>query len=284
MILTQPARFAEAIASQQVRALLPTSASAADLATLPTSIHQRALCSARTQSARHLSMIDRIAKQIVNPDFVDGRPRLPGEYMSLPKARALLRASLKQIGYHPDDIDAVPGTLKDLGSYQRMNLIIDTQTKMARGYGQYAQGQTPAILDQFPCQELVRFESREIPRDWITRWLAEGGQLYGGRMIARKDARIWIDISQFGQPYPPFDYNSGMALRDVDRDEAMSLGVIGRDDIVAPDPIPYNDTLQASSPTDPVTQPRLHKAIIEAMGNRVSVVDGVLHFLDEEAA
>jgi hypothetical protein len=82
----------------------------------------------------------------------------------------------------------------------------------------------------FPAQELVRVEEREKPRDWHGKWVDKGGTLYpGNRMIALKDDPIWMKISAFGVPYPPFDYNSGMGVDDISYDEAVELGVIKPD-------------------------------------------------------
>jgi hypothetical protein len=63
-------------------------------------------------------------------------------------------------------------------------------------------------------------------------------------MIARKNDPIWEKISRFGEPYPPFDYNSGMWTRDISRAEAMELGVIDRDTLINPQDRGFNDDLQ----------------------------------------
>ena len=55
-----------------------------------------------------------------------------------------------------------------------------------------------------------------------------------GRMVAMKNDPIWTAISDFGLPYPPFKYNSGMGVIDVSYSEAVDLGVMDKDD----DPLP----------------------------------------------
>jgi len=282
-----PTPFTHAQAYQQLKALLPTSASSAQLEQLPAQIRAVATFSARTASADHLATLDTILRRLINPDMVDGRPREAGEYMSAGNARAMLRSSLRDIGYDPADIDAVPGTLKDLGSFQRMNLILETNTKFAQNYGQRLQGMTPAVLDQFPAQELIREESRERPRDWHARWdnaRYESGSFDTAApsdrgMIALKTSPIWVAISRFGLPYPPFDYGSGMGLRDVDRDIAESLGLIDRDTQLEPlDPLPLTDIARSSLPADPARQPALHAAIMQSLGSTAAIDEnGVLH-------
>jgi hypothetical protein len=53
-------------------------------------------------------------------------------------------------------------------------------------------------------------------------------------MIARKDSPIWEELSRFHTPYPPFDFNSGMWVKDVSREEAVGFGILGEWDRVAP--------------------------------------------------
>ena len=88
---------------------------------------------------------------------------------------------------------------------------------------------------------------------WEKRWLDAGGSLFGSRrMIAPKTDRIWTDISAFGHPWPPFDFNSGMGLRDVGRREAIRSGVISADDPpprIDPEKRPgFNDNLREHVP------------------------------------
>ncbi len=51
-------------------------------------------------------------------------------------------------------------------------------------------------------------------------------------MIALKSDAVWTNLSRFGRPYPPFDYGSGMGVEDVDRDEAIELGLLPKDEPV----------------------------------------------------
>src|SRR6185369_16237886 len=137
---------------------------------------------------------------------------------------------LDSLSYKP--VPGEEGTLTDLSSDRRLNVMLDTNIEMAQGYGGWAQGQDKQILDQWPAQELIRvmnFDAvaRGTARDWPGRWDDEGGEFFGaGRMIALKNAPIWKDISRFELPYPPFDFNSGMDVQDIERDEAIALGLI----------------------------------------------------------
>ena len=114
----------------------------------------------------------------------------------------------------------------------------------AREYAKYTRGQDSDALYMFPAQEFLRVEPRRVPRtDWQTRWRAAGGKLYGGRMVALKSSDVWKNLSRFDRPYPPFDFGSGMGVEDIDRDEAIELGLLPKDEPV--DEIPdFDDALE----------------------------------------
>ena len=189
--------------------------------------------------------------------------------LDIGQARAQMKGFLREISYRPKPGDE--GTIKDLFSDARLNIKLRTDVEMMQGYGRYTAGQNPETLDQFPAQELVRVARRKVPRNWAATWRAAGGKFYGrGRMIAAKDDPIWTAISRFGLPYPPFDYNSGMGLRDVRREEAEALGVMEPGHVVAPAPRLLTDDVQASASRFALGL----QAALEATG--FAVRDGVL--------
>lgn len=74
-----------------------------------------------------------------------------------------------------------------------------------------------------------------------------GGTVIGRRMVALKNSPVWMAISRFGRPYPPFDFGSGMGLIDIERDEAEALGLLAPGDQVEPSPAGYNEGLELSA-------------------------------------
>ncbi len=231
MIFSQPVPFAEALLSRDVRTILPTTLGSAELAEISEDILERAIFSARVTNAEYLQTIDDLVRQYANGEI------------DLASARLGLKHKLRAIGYEPDPDDR--GTIKDWGSDTRTNLVLRMNADMASGYGWWMQGQQPAILDQWPAQELVRGGPAAQPRPWQSIWAEHGGEVFvGGRMVALKNAAIWTNISRFGNPYPPFDYGSHMIVRDVDRDTAISLGIIDRDTQIAPEDRGFNNDLQ----------------------------------------
>ena len=73
------------------------------------------------------------------------------------------------------------GSITDLRSERRANLMLQMNVQMAQGYGRWRQGQDQAILDHWPAQELYRQEPRKEHRDWPTIWRENGGagKMYG---------------------------------------------------------------------------------------------------------
>lgn len=145
---------------------------------------------------------------------------------------------------------AAPGdtrSMTDIASRRRLELIYDVNVQEANEYGRYKAGQAPELLQAFPARELIRVEVRMEERPWGQIWRDAGGRIYNGRMVARRDDPVWLNISRFGRPYPPFDFGSGMGIQDIDRDEAIELGVIAPDEIPSGDPAGYNDKLEASA-------------------------------------
>jgi hypothetical protein len=215
--------------TRAAKAILPTDLNSRMIAQLPKAVRERAIFSAGVQNVDFLNRV----RQAVD-EMVHGSTN-----------RATERTALRALA---EELEAPA-----LQSDSRLNLILDTQVKMSNGFGSWIEGQHPAVLLMWPAQELYRAEERKEPRDWPSRWADAGGEFFPGdsdypegRMIALKNDDIWEDISAFDQPYAPFDYNSGMDLRDIDRDEAVDLGLIDPDDTENPEERGFNQGLKAS--------------------------------------
>ena len=147
---------------------------------------------------------------------------------SLSEIRRDLRTVISSTGYDPGD---ARGTIKDLYTKARLDVIIKTNVAQARGYIQHLEATTPGGYAAFPAQELIRTKARKQPRNWAKRWEDAGGKFFEGRMIALKDDPVWTKISAFGNPFPPFDFGSGMGVRGIKRSEAIRLGLISGDEL-----------------------------------------------------
>lgn len=97
-------------------------------------------------------------------------------------------------------------------------------------------------------------------------------------MIALKTDPIWVKISRFGQPYPPYDYGSGMGVVDVSRAEAERLGLISETASLTPASVPYPDMTEARMPTL-ADMPGLRAAITAVLGDTAVFRNGVLSLI-----
>jgi hypothetical protein len=263
MLFDKPVPFEKAIQYRKAQKVLPLSVGSAEISRIAPELRERALFSAHTSSLTYLGKMDALLAEMTSPT---ARAERGESAMDAASVRIALRNQLAAEGYLPPENKA--GGLQDLSSDTRLNLIIDTQLKQTYGWAQNEIQNDPDTIDAFPCLELVRVSHREVPRVWRDRWVRAGGKLYAGRMIARKDSPIWSAISRFGLPYPPFDFNSGMGTRDVDRPTAESLGAIKRSESVTAKQRPLNEAVKSSLPA--LSAPLL-AAVMQSLGDLFSI-------------
>ena len=200
------------------------------------------------------------SSQVAQVNIVEAMRQRVSEYakrgVDISEARKLMRADLKRMDYKPES--GKEGTIKDLFSKARLDVVMKHNLDQARGMIQRASGMSPGAFAAFPAQEFKRTHARRAQRkDWPERWRKAGGKVYGGRMIALKTDPVWERLSVFGNPFPPFDWGSGMGVIDVDRKTAIELGLISdeklREETAAlrsakPEASKFNDNLQATVP------------------------------------
>lgn len=138
---------------------------------------------------------------------------------------------------------AEPGSLRDLSSEKRLDLILDTQRQLAHGLGMKTRG--AARVRTYPAWELVRLETRRVPRGseasdspgWQQRWMKAGGPqpVTSGtklKLIALKSDEVWSRLGDgalfddaLNTDHPPFAFRSGMGWREVSAEECAKLGI-----------------------------------------------------------
>ncbi len=254
----------------QRRRPMPTALKSVDLRRLGSEIHLRSVFSAQTTSLNYLEYVAEVID-----DVLAGR-------IGMAEARLRLMRKLAELGYDPatgfpEDFGkmtpAERGSLQDLSSAPRIDLLLKTNVAIARNYGRVLEGNTDAARYMFPAWELVRLGWREVERGsakshtsgWPRRWaeagesvgwvgalggsdassLAErsGGGAASTMMIALKDSPIWQALGDgaggdysdtLGHPFPPFAFNSGMDWRAVPRAECAQRGLLHGDAKPAP--------------------------------------------------
>lgn len=265
-------------------------------ADVPLGLRERALFSAKVESARLLSEMKAKLHGAVDGGFVsqpDGQGGTVRVLMDKGRFISDMRKTALDLGLGPTG----PRRVEDITTDTRLGLIYDQNVQAAYGYADRKVGLDADLIDEFPAQRLVRIESRGIERGmklrrgvlvpdpengWPARW-SRAGEAVGWKgalqdqPIALKTSPIWTALSAFGTPWPPFDFGSGMGVEDVDRAEAESLGLVdngqslGADARLAEDS--FNAHLEASVSSvgeDEVAY------LLEAFGDQVAFSGGRL--------
>lgn len=290
MLFDHPISLDTALAHQHAKTVLPTSLSSAEIdAHLAPEVRRASFFSAKNTLANVLSSTHRDIQSLVNGDAVvdaesgELRPARPGERMNPALVRTRMQNLIRETGYQPDPDKR--GGLQDLSSDKRVDLVIDTQTKMAQGYARHQAAMDPEILEDFPADELYRQRRSAVERDWDVIWNTARANLgeattaslatsKSGPFVALKGDPVWTAISRFGNPYPPFDYNSGMWVRDADDALAERLGVLRRRPSAPKAPAPFFDAREAVAEAKPAAgmPPELAAALGDLLRSIVEIL------------
>lgn len=231
---------------------------------------------------------------------------LTADRIGTSQAIARLAQKLRALGYDPEtggfpDAKVKPverGTLQDLSSHRRLQLIVETQVALMTGRGQKMRGETPENLMDYPAWELIRELPRGEHRDWPSRWAIAGGKepaaefprnahrfLYQSTgLIAAQGDPVWGELGSsenfkdaLDVDYPPFAFESGMGWRAVSRARCAELGILGPngeplDEWIASRPITLSGKQPAPAPKLSVRgiDPALAEAAAKDLGATVS--------------
>jgi hypothetical protein len=253
MDFTQPVSFREAVKQLAAKKVMPTELTSAELAQLNREVMRTSFTSAQTTIEGLLDRYKAGIESIVNPEQVlrEGAEQTVTEGHNPATLRTFIKDYLNSISYKP--AEGEEGTLKDLSSDKRINLVVKTNVQLAHGAGRFIQENAdPDVVDLWPALEFVRFEDRKEPRDWEHRWRIAARTVgdvdaarcleMEGRMCALKDSEIWQALGDgaggyvdtLGNPYPPFAFNSGMWTEEVSREEAEGLGLLDKGEKAEP--------------------------------------------------
>jgi hypothetical protein len=253
---------AEALAKLRTKTVVPSSMRSAEWAQVPAAIREAAQFSAGVTSARALAAIQRRLESDTAWDFAEPK----GREAFIRDMRAVMEA--EGLGWETSG----EGSLTNPRANSRLGMIYDQQTASARNYAAHKIAMDPDMLDAVPAQELARERDSKVKRDWTRRFRAAGGEPRGGRLAALKTDPVWTRLSRFGVPWPPFDFGSGMGLRDLLRDEAETLGLLRPDQTLTPEPPPDFRAAQTASVAN--LPPEWVRELAEGFGGRLSVSAG----------
>lgn len=266
MTFAEPIPFQEALDDLAARQLLPTALSSAEIREQwESDLRQRSLFSARTTKADILASY---REQLT--ELLDGQTNVATARAKLQDLFDGLGYDAERGGFEGEEVEpAERGSLRDLSSDQRINLVLQTNLRQVANAAFHQRATQDDELYWFPAYELVRIYPRQVPRgerrvkggivpdpgqDWPSRWEKIGGEFYDGRMIALKTSELWHELGSSANfndgldaSFPPFAFNSGFGWREVPRRECVALGVAGASDPQAPHAVRVNEGLQQSA-------------------------------------
>ncbi len=258
-------------AAQKVtgKRIAPVAMSTAEWDAVDAQIKERAWFMAGVDNARILAAFQSTAHSIAAGNLSEA------------EGRRHIREFLAGIGYDAGD-DA--GSIHDLTSRRRLDVSLQTNVDLARGWAERKAGMWNIGM---PGLELYRQKQRRQPRDWTARW-AEAAQAVGwegvapgGAFIALKTSPIWAQLSRFGYPHPPFDFNSGMWVRPVDADVCARLGLLESEDWQERQIAAAEESLNAGTEADCTDLPAdILDQLDDALGSVGDIVDGVARMRD----
>ncbi len=240
------ATITDALATAQKRGLLPTALGTAELRELGADVLARSVFTARGTNAIFVDKLKKLIDQLAAGDLSEGQVRT-----ALWETLDALGYDAEKGGFPGEELEpAVKGTLQDLKSFRRRDLIVRTQRDLMQGAGAKMRGSEPDRLSEFPAWELERWYDVKDAREWPDRWTIAGGMpRVAGRdpmaykkvgvptgFIALKGDPVWGELGSSGNfsdalnvDHPPFYFNSGMGWREVSREECAELGITGPD-------------------------------------------------------
>ena len=241
------AAITDALRAAQTRGALPTSLDTAGLRELGADVLARSVFTARGTNVIFADMLKKIIDQLAAGDIGEGQART-----AIWEALNAMGYDAEKGGFPGEELDPkLQGTLQDLKSFRRRDLIVRTQLDLMRGAGQKLRGSDPDRLSEFPAWELVRVQDVAVPRYWggkhdgtpprraksidpRPRWTIAGGKPTDGRLIALKGDPIWGELGSYenfddalGVDHPPFAFNSGMGWKEISIEETRALGITG---------------------------------------------------------
>lgn len=261
-----PLPFREAVGRLGERSAVGAMLSSDSWRDVPLALRERAFFSAGIENLRFLQR----AHFAINDFLTGARDPVTGALKTGSRAQFvdIMRAFALAEGMGPLDA-SVEGTLQDITSNKRLSLIFDTQTKAAADFGNWKQGMDPDVLNEFPAQRFIRVREVVTPRP--------DHEEHEGDVQLKTNLDYWIARNaDFGVPWGPWGFNSGMDVEDVDRAEAIALKLMDEDAELQPAEDDFNARLEAS--TAGLDQPTL-SALQRYFGSQVHISGDTIRWI-----
>ena len=248
--------------------VLPTELRTREFARLPLWVKEQSFFMAGVMDAELAGAFQRAAQAVL-----DGT-------MGEAEATRIIREGLAKSGYTPEP--GQEGTIKDLTTVHRQLINLRTNVALANGWVNDANRRKSANIQ--PALKLVRGRNANEPRLWMQKlWpeavAASGSKASPDRMAALIDDPIWLYLSDFGVPYTPLKWGSGMNQVAVFKTQAREWGLLpakGAPPEVKP-PESLNSTLEVTADQIP---PAKRKETLEKLDGLAVFVKDKLVFTD----
>jgi polyhydroxyalkanoate synthesis regulator phasin len=230
MPLPDPDTLFDAARVSAGRTVMPTDLDTAGLRALGAGVLARGVFVARGTNAIFASELKRVIDELVSGRLSEGQART-----ALYELLDALGYDAEQGGFPGEEVPpALKGTLQDLRSFRRMDLIIRTQRDLMQGAGSLWRAMQPDSLAEFPALELVRMGEVRVPRDLPARWAIAGGKPAASGyapnaherlgeatgLIALVGDPVFGELGSYdnfsdalGVDHPPFFFSSGISWR-----------------------------------------------------------------------
>lgn len=249
--------------------VLPTELRTKEFVRLPLWVKEQAFFMAGVMDAELAGAFQRAAQAVL-----DGK-------MGEAEATRIIREGITKSGYKPEP--GQEGTIKDLTTVHRQLINLRTNVALANGWVNDAKRRQSKTM---PAYELVRGNIPKEPRIWAQKiWpeaaAASGSKAKPDRMAALIDDPIWLYLSDFGVPYAPLKWGSGMRQSPITRTKAREYGLLPpKGEPQPPPPKPpesLNSTLEVAADQIP---PEKRKETLEKLDGLAVFVKDKLVFTD----
>ncbi len=290
----------DALRAAQERGVLPTTLDTAGLRELGAEVLAKSIFTAKGTNAIFANELKKIIDELAGGKIGEGQART-----AIWEILDVLKYDADKGGFPGEELEpAIKGSIQDLKSFRRRDLIVRTQLALMSGAGTKMRGSTAERLSTFPAWELMRVGRVEVARDWPARWALAGGQpapvpvmngykILGERtgMVALKGDPVWGELGSYGNftdalgvDHPPWCFNSEMGWREVPRGEVLAAGITGPDgepmeEWLASAPVTLTGRQPLPSPqismrdVDPEIRAAFQAAVMAETGGKPYVVD-----------
>jgi hypothetical protein len=269
MQFVKPAPFTEAVDKLDSKTVVGSGLNSEQWSNVPLALRERGFFSSQIESVRFLQRgRDSLA------DFLQGnRETLDNGQTALKTgSRADFIKQMQDFaiaeGMGPLD-PADEGSIKDIRTERRLGLIFDVQTRQAQDYGYWKQGMDVDVLNAYPAQRFIRETPVKEPRDYH--------QLHENEVQLKTNLGFWMALNHdFKVPWGPWGWGCGHTVEDVDRAEAVRIGLLKPDQEVKPADLDFNEKLQASVQN---IDPDLKAQLKEQFGDQIVITDETAHWV-----